>query len=97
MQKASLLVDGKAKSDGAIELWVGATPESLKTVRVTVASGMKPNEIARDIEKELSVALGEGYAVSQTGAKVSLKAPKKQTFRISVGSVTPQGVAVKVK
>ena len=97
MEKASIIVDGKAKSDGYIELYVGATPETTKAVRITVASGMKAPDIARDIEKEVKVALGSTYDVSGGAEKVTLKAPKKQTFRISIGSVTPLGVAVKVK
>jgi len=65
MDKIKIVADGKAKSHGAITIVFTPEGGTAKEIKITVAKGMKEQEVCRDIAKELTVALGEGYDVKQ--------------------------------
>src|SRR5262249_36015990 len=65
VDEVKIIVDNKAKSDGEIRFAFTPAGGTTQEIRVTVAKGMGPTDICKDIAKELKVALGEKYKVDQ--------------------------------
>lgn len=99
VDKVKLVLDGKAKANGEITVMVAFADGEKKDVKVTVAEKMHKQAIARDLAKELTVALGEGYKVDQyDDDKIKIEAKKDaKPFAVQVGGVAVQGVSIMVK
>jgi len=98
VDRVKIIVDHKAKSDGEIKFSFAPAGEAAKEVRVTVAKGMKAQEICRDIAKELKVAVGEAYKVDQYDPdKVKVEGKKDAKFSLTVAGQTVSGISVQVK
>lgn len=99
LDSAKLVVDGKAKANGELTVVVSFPDGDKKEVKVTVADGMRKQAVTRDLAKELTVALGDGYKVDQyDDDKVKIEAKKDaKPFTVEIGSVAVQGISVKVK
>ena len=65
VKEAKLVLEGKAKANGEIPPAIAFDGGEKKDVKVTVAEKMGKQDVARDLAKELTVALGEGYEVEQ--------------------------------
>lgn len=96
---AKILIQGKAKGDGQIKVAVIPTGGEKKEVSVTVAKKMPNEDIARDLAKELKVALGEAYDVDHYDPdKIKISAKDgKATFKIELGGSTVKGVSIEIK
>ena len=99
VKQAKLVLEGKAKANGEITLSIVFDGGEKKDVKVTVAEKMGKQDVSRDLAKELTVALGEGYEVEQyDDDKIEIEAEDDSTpFAIQIGSVTVQGLSIKVK
>lgn len=97
--KTVINIENKAKSNG--ELSFEFTPAGGKTVvvKIGVIAKMKPTDIARDVMKEFTLAIGEGYKVKMKDPqKVAVESPNKDsTFEIKLAGNTVQGLSVLVK
>jgi hypothetical protein len=96
--KATIHVQKKAKSNGEIKFSLTPAGGEAQEIAVTVMSKMSPGEVAKDIMKELSVALGDAFIVKQSGSqKVLVKtADKKATFDIVISGQTASGLSVSI-
>jgi len=68
--KVVIEVKNKAKSEGEITFTVTPAEGESHEIKVGVIQKTKPDEIARDIMKQFTLTLGDGY-------KVKLKDPQK--------------------
>jgi len=98
VDKIKIVADGKAKSNGIVTIVFTPEGGTAKEIKVTVAKGMKEQEICRDIDKELTIALGEGYEVKQYDpdkikVESSSKVPK---FTLTV-TEDVEGLGVQIK
>jgi len=98
VESVKVLFEDKAKNDG--ELVLTFTPEggAAKTIQVTIAKKMDRKDVARDVAKELSVALGDGYKVDRYDAdKIKIEGKKNAKFSLTVSSLTANGLSVRLK
>lgn len=102
-EKVVIQVDNKAKSDGAITFTFTPVEGEAKEIEVGVINKMKPDEIARDIMKQFTLALGDGYKVKMKDSqKVAIEGiPKskgeKVLFDIVLSGNSVSGVSVVIK
>ena len=96
--KATIHVQKKAKSNGEIKFSLTPAGGEAKEISVTVMSKMSPADVARDIMKELSVALGDAYVVKMSGSqKVLVKiADKKASFDLVISGQTASGLSLSI-
>ena len=93
-----IVFDDKAKTDGELRLDFTPAGGTAKQIRVTIAKKMDAKDVARDVEKELKVALGDGYDVDRYDAdKIKVEAKKKGTFSLTLASLTATGLSVRFK
>jgi hypothetical protein len=99
VKSIKIVVDDKANTDGEIRFDFVPSAGEAKQVRVTVAKKMKANDVTKDIEKEFKIALGADYKVDRYDAdKVQIEAKKKDaTFRLTIASLTANGLSVRLK
>lgn len=93
-----ILFDDKAKNDG--ELVFTFTPDggAAKSIRVTIAKKMDRKDVARDVAKELGVALGAGYDVDKYDPdKIKVQGKKGAKFSLTISSLTATGLSVRLK
>ena len=93
-----ILFDDKAKNDG--ELLFVFTPEggAAKSIRVTIAQKMDGKDAARDVAKELDVALGDGYKVDRYDPdKIKVEGKNGAKFSLTLSSLTANGLSVRLK
>jgi 3-oxoacyl-ACP reductase-like protein len=93
-----ILFDDKAKNDG--ELVFTFTPDggAAKSIRVTIAKKMDRKDVARDVAKELGVALGAGYDVDKYDPdKIKVQGKKGAKFSLTISSLTAAGLSVRLK
>jgi len=97
--KATIVVEKKAKSDGEITFSVTPSGGEAIEVGVTVKKKMTPAEIVRDAVKELSVALGEAFVVKPSGSKkvVVKTADKQGSFDVVISGQSVTGLSVVIK
>lgn len=98
VESIKLVFDDKAKNDG--ELVLTFTPEggAAKSIRVTIAKKMDKKDVARDVTKELKVALGAGYDVDNYDAdKIKVEGKKNAKFSLTISSLTATGLSVRLK
>ena len=98
VESIKLVFDDKAKNDG--ELVLTFTPEggAAKAIRVTIAKKMDKKDVARDVTKELKVALGAGYDVDNYDSdKIKVEGKKNAKFSLTISSLTATGLSVRLK
>ena len=97
VESIKIIFDDKAKNDG--ELVLTFTPEggAAKTIRVTIAKKMDRKDVARDVTKELKVALGDAYKVDNYDSdKIKIEGKKDAKFSLTVSSMTANGLSVRL-
>ncbi len=96
---AKLVVDGKAKDNGQVKIAFTPAGGEKKEVSVTIQKKMSRDNIARDLAKELTVALGSGYKVDRYDPdKIKIeKAKTGSAFTLEIVGVTVPGVTVMMK
>ena len=94
-----IVIENKAKSAGEIRFTFTPAGGQPTAIRVTVAKKMKNADVARDLAKELTVALGPDYKVDHYDPdKIKVSAKKKgATFRLSLAELTANGLSVRLK
>ena len=99
VESMKILLDDKAKTDGELRLDFTPAGGTTKAIRVTVAKKMNGKDVARDLAKELSVALGSDYKVDRYDPdKIKVEAKKKgATFSLTLASLTANGLSVRLK
>jgi hypothetical protein len=101
--KVSIEVENKAKGDGEISFTFTPTGGEAKEIKVGVITKMKADEIARDIMKQFSLALGDSYKVKQNGSSVQIKGipaskhDEPPTFELVLSGNSVSGVAVAIE
>ena len=99
MDKVTVVVDGKAKANGSVQLEflpIGGEP---RLITVNVIAKTKDKDIARDIHKELTLVAGGAYKLKLSGGDVKISKKDKSAPNISVvvtGLALP-GVSVSIK
>lgn len=98
VKEVKIVCDGKVKSNGEASLIFTPAGGAAKDVRVTLQKGMSKNEVCRDIAKELSVMLGDGYKVAQyDDDKVKVEGKNDAKFTITQGANSATGLTLEVK
>jgi hypothetical protein len=99
VESIKIIIDDKAKTDGEIRFNftpAGGTPVA---IRVTVAKKMNNKEVAQDLAKELTVALGPDFKVDRYDPdKIKISAKKKDAkFQLTLAALTANGLSVRLK
>jgi hypothetical protein len=97
VKEAKVVIDDKATSNGEIVITFTAQGGAAMPLRVSVLKGMHGKDVADDLLKEMTIALGAAYKVGQDGGAVTVKGKDKQMFSIAVNSQTANGLSVRVK
>ena len=98
VKEVKIVCDGKAKTSGEVSLVFTPAGGAAKDVRVTLQKGMGESEVCRDIAKELSVMLGDGYKVDKyDDDKVKVEGKNDARFTITQGANSASGVALEIK
>jgi hypothetical protein len=99
VESIKILLEDKAKTDGEIRFDFTPMGGETKSIRVTVAKKMNNKEVAKDLAKELTVALGPDFKVDRYDPdKIKVSAKKKnQTFRLTLAALTATGLSVRLK
>ena len=98
-EKLTVVVKGKADSNGVIQLRFRPHGGEPKLISVNVLAKMKDKDIASDIWKELSLAAGATYKVKLSGKQIKVKKSNKANpgFALTVLGQSASGVAVSTK
>lgn len=99
LQDARIQIDNRADADGVIRVRVVPVGREPIETRINVLNNMSENEIAADIEKELTVTLGDLYRVDRTGGEnVRIRKRDRDTpdFTLEVAFNTP-GLAITIQ
>lgn len=99
VESIKIVLEDKAKTDGEIRFTFTPAGGTAKEIRVTVAKKMKNDDVAKDLAKELSVALGADYKVDRYDKdKIKVEAKKKDaTFSLTLAAMTANGLSVRLK
>ncbi len=99
VESIKIVLEDKAKTDGEIRFDFTPQGGATKAIRVTVAKKMSNKEVAKDLEKELKVALGADYKVDRYDPdKIKVEAKKKDgKFHLSLAALTATGLSVRLK
>lgn len=94
-----VVVDGKADTDGVIQLKFHASGGEPKLINVNVLAKTKAKEIARDIWKELSLAAGNPFKVKLDGKVINIKKSNRKSpnFALVILGQSATGVSVSTK
>ena len=100
--KAVIEIKNKAKSAGAITFTFTPAEGESKEIEVGVINKMKAGEIARDVMKQFTLALGDGYQVRISSQKVTIQGVAKKkadapTFDVVLSGNSVSGVSVVIK
>jgi len=102
-EKVVIEIKNKAKSEGEILFTFTPAEGESKEIKVGIIPKMKPDEIARDIMKQFTLTLGDGYKVKQTSdRKIEIKGiPKskgeKVLFDVVLSGNSVSGLSVVIK
>lgn len=102
-EKVVIEIKNKAKSEGEILFTFTPAEGESEEIKVGVIPKMKPDEIARDIMKQFTLTLGDGYKVKQNGdRKIEIKGiPKskgeKVLFDVVLSGNSVSGLSVVIK
>jgi len=97
--KAVIELDKKAESNGEIALeFTPADGEPIK-ITISVMAKMKPQDVAKDVLKEFTLAIGEAYKVKMKDPhRVAVQgATKEDTFSIKLASNSVEGLMIRIK
>jgi 3-oxoacyl-ACP reductase-like protein len=97
VEKAVIELGDKAKSNGEIVFAFTPAGGATQQIRVTVVNKAHANEVAKDIAKEFTVAIGANYQAKDEGGKVKIEGKKKATFGLSIMSQTVTGLSIRIK
>jgi len=99
MDKVTVVVDGKAKANGSVQLEFLPIGGESRMITVNVVARTRDKDIARDIHKELTLVAGGAYKVKLSGAdvKISKKDKKAANVSVVVTSLALPGVSVHIK
>jgi len=99
LEKATIVVDGKAEYNGSVEFEFTPLGAAGKTFDVTVLAKSGKKDVAKDIHKELVIAAGSLYKVKLSGDEVRVSKASKaaQNFAIVIHKLNVSGVSVLVK
>lgn len=99
VESIKIVLEDKAKTDGEIRFTFTPAGGTAKEIRVTVAKKMKNDDVAKDLAKELTVALGADYKVDRYDRdKIKVEAKKKDaTFSLTLAAMTANGLSVRLK
>jgi hypothetical protein len=98
VESIKIIFDDKAKNDGQIVLVFTPAGGAAKSVSVTIQKKMDRKDVARDVAKELSVALGDGYKVDRYDPdKIKVSGKKDAKFSLTIASMTANGLSVRLK
>ena len=98
-QKAVVVIDGKAEANGSLRMEFHAQGAEPVSFSVNVLAKSKKSDVARDIHKELSIAVGSAFKVKLEGEKVKIEQTDKKkspTFSITVAELAVTGLSVRV-
>lgn len=99
VDKAIIVVKNKPTSNG--EVVFKLTPDSgeAKEIKIGIVEKMKADEVARDIAKEMTLALGEAYKIKVKGSNEVAIQPvnKTTTFDLVISSQTATGLSITIK
>jgi len=96
--KATVVIQKQSTNKG--EIVFGFTPGGGEQVEITVTVVEKtsPENIARDIHKELAFHITEGYVIKLNGKKVVIKTEDKTaTFDLLITKQSVQGTSISIK
>lgn len=102
-EKVVIEIKNKAKSEGEILFTFTPAEGESKEIKVGIIPKMKPDEIARDIMKQFTLTLGDGYKIKQTSdRKIEIKGiPKskgeKVIFDVVLSGNSVSGLSVVIK
>lgn len=97
-EAATLVIEGKSKTDGTIAVEFSSSSGMSKSVSVSVLSKTKAKKIAEDLWKEIKIAAGDNYKVKQKGSKITIKKADKNgpDFALQVtGNVAGTSILIK--
>jgi hypothetical protein len=99
MDKVTVVVDGKAKANGSLQLEFLPIGGEAKVITVNVVAKTRDKDIARDIHKELTLVAGGNYKVKLSGGDVKITKKSKAAPNVSVvvTSLALPGVSVSIK
>ena len=99
VSEIKIVIEEKAKTDGELRMEFTPVGGAAKTIRVTIAAKMDGNDVARDLAKELDVALGTDYKVDRYDRdKIKVESKKKNaTFSLTISALTANGLSVRLK
>ena len=99
LEKATIVVDGKAEYNGSVEFEFMPLGAAGTTFDVTVLAKAGRKDIAKDIHKELVLAAGSLYKVKVSADEVRVSKASKaaQNFSIVIHKLNVSGVSVLVK
>ena len=98
VKEVKISCSGKVKANGEVGLVFTPAGGAAKDVRVTLQKGMGKSEVCRDIAKELSVLLGDGYKVDQyDDDKVKVVGKNDAKFTITQGANSASGLTLEIK
>ena len=91
--------DGKAAIPGAIGINVQTSGTEPKVVWVRVLAKTTEGQIAEDVAKELTFALGPNYKIKTSGGRIRITKENKKATPISawVAGLSIYGVAVRLE
>jgi len=101
-EKAVVVIDGKTEVNGSLQMEFLSLKGGLKTFSVNVLAKTKKADIARDINKELTIVVGDGdaYKVKLQGEKIKIERADKKTsptFSLTVSSLAVPGLSMRVE
>jgi hypothetical protein len=99
VESIKIIIDDKAKTDGEIRFNFTPAGGAPMAIRVTVAKKMDRKDVAKDLAKELTVALGADHKVDRYDPdKIKISAKKKDAkFQLTLASLTANGLSVRLK
>lgn len=99
LEDAQIVVQNRADANGTIRVTLAAQGSQPMVATISVLNNMSENDIAADIEKELTVLLGEAYRVDRGGGEtVSIRKENSEApdFTLEVSFNTP-GLSITIE
>jgi hypothetical protein len=99
VESIKILFDDKATTDGEVRFEFTPQGGATKSIKVTIQKKMNRKDIARDVAKELGVAVGADFKVDRYDPdKIKISAKKKnEKFVLTISAMTANGLSVRLK
>ena len=92
-----IIVDGKAEANGVLSFVIEPNGGTATLVKVNVLAKSKKKDIAKDLAKQMTFAVGATYKVKASGDKVKIEANKKlPPFYLGIETQAVNGVSVRL-